>query len=895
MSAVTERLTLALADRYRIERHLGAGGMATVYLAEDLKHKRQVALKVLKPELAAVLGAERFVQEITTTASLSHPHILPLFDSGTADGFLYYVMPYIKGETLRDKLNRETQLDVDEAVRIASEVADALDYAHRNGVIHRDIKPENILLHDGRPMVADFGIALAVSAAAGGRMTETGLSLGTPHYMSPEQATAEKEITARSDVYSLASVLYEMLAGEPPHSGGSAQAIIMKIIAEPAAAVTRHRKSVPANVAAAVAKALEKVPADRFASAKAFAEALTNPAFAWRSSASEATPVFTSSRSWNRVTVVMTAIAAALAILLIREFASRGGEEATPSVVRFALADDPSQRVFSSYTRPFAISPDGRTIVFAGYTDSLSPRLFIRTLDDARARPLDGTEEAANAAFSPDGEWIAFVAGNLDLKKLRLSNGTVAPIARLETRSAALSWLSNDELLAEQIGPLGPIQRLAVNGGRSEVAIPFDTAAREVSQRRPLVLRGTDLVVYGSLVDGETDRTLVLHRMSDARRVRLGIPGIGALAFVDGHLIYSLADGTLMAVALDTRAMRTRGAPVALEPRATSSGTGTAVGLSEGGTLVHRAADVAASARLELVDTSGIARTIRGDFEVQGPVRFSRDGRRLAFGMGGRRGQARSVSQRAAYDLWVVDVVTGEPTRVTTDGLAADPAWSPDGTRLIYASVRRDQVELWSTAVNGAGASRLIELGGEPLTIDAVPDGRSVVVSECCSEPAGTALLRAWIDGSRRIDTLVTEQAHGVRPIAPRVSPDGRLVAYIDQTTSEIYVRPLGEARIVQVSIESTNRNPVVWGRDSRRLFYVTPDGLTEIELETAPTVRVLRRRVLRDFPRSGNYDLSPDGRTFALVSPLRWNADVVVTVNWLDEARRAWRAAEKP
>ncbi|MEP7327099.1 MAG: serine/threonine-protein kinase, partial [Gemmatimonadota bacterium] len=273
------RLAAALADRYRIERELGQGGMATVYLAQDLKHDRQVALKVLKPELAAVLGAERFVVEIKTTAALQHPHILPLFDSGTAGGFLYYVMPYIQGETLRSKLDRETQLGIDEAVKITTEVADALDYAHRHGVIHRDIKPENILLHDGRPMVADFGIALALSAAAGGRMTETGLSLGTPHYMSPEQATAEKEITARSDVYSLASVLYEMLTGSPPHVGSSAQQIIMKIVTEDAQPVTRLRKAVPPNVAAAVSKALEKLPADRFESAHAFMDALNDRGF----------------------------------------------------------------------------------------------------------------------------------------------------------------------------------------------------------------------------------------------------------------------------------------------------------------------------------------------------------------------------------------------------------------------------------------------------------------------------------------------------------------------------------------------------------------------------------------------------------------------------------------
>src|SRR5512132_1369637 len=238
MAEITEHLSTALADRYRIERRLGEGGMATVYLAEDLKHGRKVALKVLRPGLAAVLGADRFVQEIKTTAQLQHPHILPLYDSGSTTAaagggteFLYYVMPYVEGETLRQKLDRELQLGVDDAVRIATEAADALQYAHGQGVIHRDIKPENILLHDGRAIVADFGIALAVSAAAGGRMTETGLSLGTPHYMSPEQATADKHITHRTDIYSLGSVLYEMLTGEPPHTGASVQAVILKIVA----------------------------------------------------------------------------------------------------------------------------------------------------------------------------------------------------------------------------------------------------------------------------------------------------------------------------------------------------------------------------------------------------------------------------------------------------------------------------------------------------------------------------------------------------------------------------------------------------------------------------------------------------------------------------------------
>ena len=222
MTSQTDRLNTALAGRYRIERELGAGGMATVYLARDLKHDRNVALKVLRPELAAVIGAERFLTEIKTTANLQHPHILPLFDSGTADGQLFYVMPYVEGETLRGRLERETQLPVGDAVRLATEIANALEYAHKHGVVHRDIKPENILLQDGSALVADFGIALAVQQAGGERMTATGMSLGTPQYMSPEQAMGQKGVDARSDIYALGAITYEMLIGEPPFTGPSA-------------------------------------------------------------------------------------------------------------------------------------------------------------------------------------------------------------------------------------------------------------------------------------------------------------------------------------------------------------------------------------------------------------------------------------------------------------------------------------------------------------------------------------------------------------------------------------------------------------------------------------------------------------------------------------------------
>jgi len=262
MTDPVARLNAALENRYRIERTLGEGGMATVYLADDLRHERKVALKVLKPELAAVIGAERFLAEIKTTASLQHPHILPLFDSGEADSFLFYVMPYVDGESLRERLDREHELPVDEAVRIATQVAEALEHAHRHGIIHRDIKPANVLLHEGNTLVSDFGIALAFGGADRGRLTETGLTLGTPKYMSPEQATGDSNVGPGTDVWALGCVLYEMLVGEAPFGGSTPQAVLGQIVTGSAEAVTKRRSSTPANVGAAVARAMEKVPSD---------------------------------------------------------------------------------------------------------------------------------------------------------------------------------------------------------------------------------------------------------------------------------------------------------------------------------------------------------------------------------------------------------------------------------------------------------------------------------------------------------------------------------------------------------------------------------------------------------------------------------------------------------
>jgi serine/threonine-protein kinase len=354
---VLERLQTALAERYRIERELGRGGMATVYLAQDLKHGRRVALKVLRPELSPALGADRFHREIAIASRLQHPHIVSLHDSGEAGGMLYYAMPYVEGESLRERLEREVQLDMDDAVRIAGEVAEALTCAHAAGVLHRDIKPENIMLSAGHAMVADFGIARALDVAGGDRLTETGLALGTPHYMSPEQGAGGGPIDARSDIYALGCVLYEMLAGEPPFTGPTAQAILARHSVDPIPSLRTVRRTLSPAVEAVVIRAMEKVPADRYGSAREFREALAR---AGRE------PAPTAGRSFRRRTVLQGLAAAALIAAAGAGVWSRMSSDSTGTV-------DPEGAVRSLAVLPFAnLTGDSAQLYLAeGITDQL--------------------------------------------------------------------------------------------------------------------------------------------------------------------------------------------------------------------------------------------------------------------------------------------------------------------------------------------------------------------------------------------------------------------------------------------------------------------------------------------------------------------------------------------
>ena len=407
MSDTIDRLNAALEDRYRIEREIGEGGMATVYLAEDIKHKRNVALKVLKPELAAVVGAERFLAEIETTAGLQHPHILPLFDSGEADGFLFYVMPYVEGETLGDRIDREKQLPVDEALGIATAVANALQTAHDAGIVHRDIKPANILLSRGEPLVADFGISLAVGAAGGSRLTETGLSVGTPYYMSPEQATGDQAVGPASDTYALACVLYEILVGEPPYLGNTAQAVLGKIIQGAPVSATTVRKSIPANVDAAIRKALERLPADRFTGAQEFAKALADPGF--RHGEMAGTGVGAESGPWKRLAVVLASLLV-VASTVAGWALLRPGPEPIRRVERFAVPFLEGQETNNTGNAGYDVSPDGSMLVYR-HNQTGGQILMVRRWDELTATEVRETAGARDPAVSFDGLELAFAQG----------------------------------------------------------------------------------------------------------------------------------------------------------------------------------------------------------------------------------------------------------------------------------------------------------------------------------------------------------------------------------------------------------------------------------------------------------------------------------------------------
>ncbi len=881
MTAGVGRLAAALADRYRLDRELGAGGMATVWLAEDLKHDRLVAVKVLKPELSAVLGGERFLQEIRVTAHLQHPHILPLFDSGSAEGLLYYVMPYVEGESLRARLSREKQLPVPEAVAITKSVASALDYAHRHGVIHRDIKPENILLHDGQPLVADFGIALAVSRAGGTRVTETGLSLGTPHYMSPEQATADRELTPRSDVYALAAVLHEMLTGDPPHTGSTAQAIIAKVVTERVRPIRPARPSVTPELEAVVLRALEKIPADRFASAAEFAEGLG------RSDGSGTVPITGAayptpaaparSRPWA---MLGAAVAVLIAGVALGRLTAPSKAAPAERLSRFVISTGSDHRYSSgSGALPavgVALSPDAENVVYGGIS-SRGYQLYRRRLGELGTAPIPGTDGGLNPFFTPDGRWLSFFVGG-SIRKVPPNGGVPVTVATGNLAPQRAVWLDNERLLVT--GFDGALQLVQPDGSARRIAQP-DSSVGENSLNVFGILPGGEVLAVAAKGGSLNGRGVAIDVQSGTR-TRIVDGDIAGLYYDTGYLLWVVPEGTLLAAPFDAARLRMTGPPVSLAQgvRVTVGGP-PQLALSANHSLVYFPEE---PFQLMQVDRNGGAQAIADVRRRFHSPRMSPDGRRVAV----------DFNYQGSRDVWALDVQQRTLSRLTFANDGHDPVWAPDGEKVAFASARGGVIGMFLQGADGAGSAESLLVGSSAMTAGAFAPGGHEVVALVTGNAGSWDLAVVPLTGERKPRVLLGTPFN---EYYPALSPDGRWLAYTSDESgqNEVYVRPFPSAG-GKVLVSQSGGSEPVWSRDGRELFYRGFDQLGTpligVSVQTAPEFRVLGRTPLFDVSEyeaavpHANYDISPDGKGFVMVSQGRLS-EMVLVQHWIEELRR--------
>ena len=859
MTTPVTALSAALADRYRVERELGRGGMATVYLAHDLKHGRAVAIKVLHPEVAAALGSARFLAEIRTTARLQHAHILPLLDSGDAgNGVLYYVMPLMTGETLRARLQRETQLPVDDAVRIASEVAEALDCAHRQGVVHRDIKPENILLHEGHAVVADFGIALVTDAATGARLTATGVSVGTPHYMSPEQAAGDRNITPRADIYALGAVLYELLVGEPPFTGPTQQIVLARAMTQTPTPVRTLRSSVPAGVESAVLRALEKVPADRFSTAAEFARALRTdvPAISPRR-----LPI-------ARVAVAVGSVVALVVALGVWALSRPRTPAAT--TVATTRATIPIARGFTLPTAdqlyPLNLSADGRTLVYAAERGGVR-RLFVRRLNDLNESELANTEGATHPAFSSDGQWIAYFARS-QLLKIPVRGGTPVVVAPAPGRAGGISWVGDSLLFAADgklylnIANTTATTELALTGLQGPAIEALGAAQRP---HWPQLLPGGQ-----NLLLSFRDSLAVLQLATGT--VRSLIPGDQATYVPTGHLVFSAGEGRVRVVPFDLAKLAVTGAAVPVFDVFRGPGAGgNYFAVSSAGTLVYVPGGFDRS--LALVDRNGREVSVTAAHRGFRFPRTSPDGRRAVV----------TIDPRPSK-IWIVDLQSGALAPVATPGRPdtehrIHAVWSPDGRRVVYGRGSVVDVANVDGEPNVSVALRNAPPGAVAPS-DWLPDGR--VIGHRYGGPR-IDVVTFRVGDSVAVPLLASDnvEVQGV------VSPDGRWLAYSSNASGarEVYVRPfIGSGDPIAVST-SGGVEPR-WSRDGTELYYRNGQAIVAASVRARPPFSAKQQLFSGDydFLQDDNWDVGPDGRFLMVKSDPNAGTQFVVVFNWFDE-----------
>jgi Tol biopolymer transport system component len=872
-AATVEQLNSSLTGRYLIEREIGRGGMATVYLARDLRHDRRVALKLLLAELGAILGPERFLSEIRVTANLQHPNLLPLFDSGEADGRLFYVMPFVDGESLRHRLDREKQLPIDEALRIAGACASALDYAHRNQVVHRDLKPENILLSAGQPVIADFGIALAVSNAGGARITQSGLSLGTPQYMSPEQAAGDRDVDGRSDIYSLACVLYEMLTGDPPHTGSTVQAVIAKVLVEKPRSARSQRERIPEHVDAAIERALAKIPADRWATAGEFGQALVDASMtsaARAMSASGTSPMSHAQRTGAAGTIrrfLWPAIAGTAVIVAAAawwKLASRPADkpitfvEALPPNAKLAI--EPSQVAFA---------PDGSSIVYSAIVGG-SRRLYIRPLASSSARELPGTDDAILPFFSPDSRWVAFATEAGVLFKVPVRGGPPVQIGRTPAWRGG-AWSPGGDIL---LGSDSGLYRISAAGGPVELLTKRDIAKGEQGHVQPMFL--PDGRTFAFRVEAATSRAgdqLATGSLDEKGYQLLGVRGANPLGFFGGKLLYGRLGGLIAAIPFDARRRKTSGEPTIILEEV-SVYAGAAASFAADGSLVYVKSKNAS--RLILTDEHAVSTREGGPARRYTRPRFSPDGRRVALQV--------SSAGTNRFDIWLYDLKSEVLSRLTSQSTSQAPEWTADGTRVVYV---RDG-EVWQVPADGSGPEERVFGSRLPVRDIALsPDGKLAVFR--VEDPRTRSDL--WLlplegeTAQRKPSPLLTSTFNEQ---GARISPDGRWLTYVSDESGryEVYVRPFpGLGPRVQISANG-GAEPV-WTANGSRIIYRAADKFIAASVSLSSEITVTtRQQLFEDEYQSSlfrsSYDVDRTGKTFVLIKPVD-KPEIVVMMNGLD------------
>ena len=877
-----ERLSAALEGRYSIVREIGAGGMATVYLAEDVRHRRKVAIKVLHPELTAVLGPERFLNEIELTANLQHPHILPLFDSGSADNLLFYVMPFVEGETLRQKLSREQQLPIAEAVRMSSDIADALEYAHKHGVVHRDIKPENILLAEGRPLVADFGIALAVQQAGGARMTQTGMSLGTPQYMAPEQAMGDKSVDHRADIYALGAVTYEMLTGEPPFTGPNSQAVVAKILTTDPSPLLPKRRSIPAHVEGAVLTALEKMPADRFGTAGQFAEALSGrgPAI----SAGRAVPAMARVPDSKRRPALLIAASVVAGALGLAVGWMSGGERASSGAGWEYVELSDTAGVNLNFPA-LALSPDGNTLVFRN--DITDTPLWIKNRGELEPRQMPGTERAQNPAFSPDGQWVAFIADGR-LKKIGVRGGAAVTLADSALSGyGGAAWLDDGSIV--YVAPSQyELRRVSGAGGSYEVAFK-DTALGGRGIGNPSALPGSRGVLFELCSSGCVTSSLHAVDFKTGRSRVLLEDAVQGWYLPTGHVLYVRRDGAALAAPFDVDKLEISGGSVpVLESVAGGAGFGQ-LAWSRSGSLVYVSGGVRARDNAVLrVSRAGLVTAIDTSWSGQfNSIALSPDGRRLAIGVG---------LGTSALNIWVKQLDRGPFTRLSFGGRDRRPEWSPDGRTVAFIRDTLTTGIVVGRSADGTGADRLlVRLPQQLQEVAWSRDGEWLVVRTDNAAAGAGDLVGIRTNGDKTPVPLVTS---AFTELHPALSPDGRWLAYTSNESGrpEVYVRPFPATSggLFQVSLGGGGAPR--WSRDGSELFFIdNREQLVAARVRAAPSFEVVGLQplfsvdpfILDAFHQA--YDVTGDGGfifTSARQLPGARAPRVVRVDNWFSDLR---------